>query len=349
MKIAIWGSYNYGNFGDDLMAVMLSKYLTTLGAEPVVYRLDNHLASLFHIKNTFSIDDLLKDARFCIIGGGNFLEAHPFLETDWREFLESVDLYSVPVHMVSVGGDGLGSSSALTYYQWKFLESPHLKESTVRLPRDVDILSQAKKKAEYHPDIVFLTEKFWLKDEIYVNSPSKGKSTVRVGINLPKSREVSALSRYLSLIGYLRGIEFYFISSHLPNYSLTYEFLPRSQSPAIKIFTYTNPDEMIEFISSLNLLVSSKLHLGVTALSRNVPFYSFGGAPKTKAFLHEIGCDHAISVASKSQFIYLLKLLSSKKNISDLIKKFDFERINLYKRRSLSHLSFVREVFERYS
>ncbi len=51
MKVAIWGSYNYGNYSDDLMAIQFAKELEKLGTEPVVYRLDRQLAQQYSVNN----------------------------------------------------------------------------------------------------------------------------------------------------------------------------------------------------------------------------------------------------------------------------------------------------------
>jgi polysaccharide pyruvyl transferase WcaK-like protein len=346
LKVAIWGSYNYGNFGDDLMAVMLSKHFTAFGAEPVVYRLDNNVAEYYHIKNTYSIDSLLKEAKFCVVGGGNFLQAFPSLEYDWEEFLNALKQYSIPVHMISVGGDGSGLETVLTHYQRKFLEYSDLRESTVRLLSDLAVLSRYSKQVTIYPDIVFSTGYFWPLEEKsnYISSHK-----LRVGLNLPKSRKITALAKYLNVISHFNDVEFYFFSTHQSNYSVDYEFLPIFETPAIRRVTYSNLDSIIDVLSSLDLLISSKLHLGIAALSSNVPFYSLGGASKTQSLLKELNCRFAILSTSRRQYINLARILSSKNSILKLCQKFDFEAINSVKKKSMGHLFFVEDLVKRYS
>lgn len=73
MKVAIWGSYNHGNYGDDLMAIQFANYFKELGVHPCVYRLDECLAKKYSIESAKSLDDLLENASFGIIGGGGML------------------------------------------------------------------------------------------------------------------------------------------------------------------------------------------------------------------------------------------------------------------------------------
>ena len=77
MKIAIWGSYNHGNYGDDIMAIQFAKALMDEGFEPWVYRLDKDLADRFQIHSTSSLDELLDESPICLIGGGAMLESGP--------------------------------------------------------------------------------------------------------------------------------------------------------------------------------------------------------------------------------------------------------------------------------
>ena len=47
--VAIWGSYNHGNFGDDVMAVLFARAVADAGATPVVFRMDRDLARRYEI------------------------------------------------------------------------------------------------------------------------------------------------------------------------------------------------------------------------------------------------------------------------------------------------------------
>ena len=73
MKVAIWGSYNHGNFGDDVMAVLFARAVAAAGATPVVFRMDGDLARRYGIATEDELGPLLEGARLVIMGGGAML------------------------------------------------------------------------------------------------------------------------------------------------------------------------------------------------------------------------------------------------------------------------------------
>ena len=73
-----------------------------------------------------------------------------------------------------------------------------------------------------------------------------------------------------------------FIKSHLQTHDLGFELNPVSSTGNELTLTYANAEDSYKRTKSkLDVLISFKLHLGVTRLKLNVPFIFFGGSGKT--------------------------------------------------------------------
>jgi hypothetical protein len=338
MKAAVWGSYNYGNYGDDLMAVQFAKVLKEQGFTPWIYRLDSGIAQQFGLHTTHSLDELLNGSQFCLIGGGAMLESG-FSEND-RDFDElkvTASQYHCPVFPVSVGGDGRGILSELSPEKLEFWTSNICQAPTVRLTSDVALMQLMGKQAFYYPDVLWSVQKFW-----DIPSRSRNTSAIKhIGINIPNSFAARLMVQQLRAIALFRqDLVFHFIRTYLPNSPINLELMPSLVSPSIRHHCYTNPKETLEFLSGLDLVISHKLHLGLTALALETPFLSLGGKGKTKSFLKSIGAEFAI-LDSRSKNTKLIGLLSNPKKIEQFKSQFNWILIEHLKGFSIGHLGHV--------
>jgi polysaccharide pyruvyl transferase WcaK-like protein len=125
MKIGIWGSYNYGNYGDDVMAIIFAKAMEKEGHTPIVYRLNSTIANNFGIKVTNSLLEFMNETEVVVIGGGGMLVSTSRIrslinhvdkefENDFNRLQSLLIKDSKPVIAVSIGGDGLGAKAYLS-------------------------------------------------------------------------------------------------------------------------------------------------------------------------------------------------------------------------------------------
>ncbi|AFY53052.1 hypothetical protein Riv7116_0450 [Rivularia sp. PCC 7116] len=346
MKVAIWGSYNYGNYGDDIMAIQFAKYFKSINVRPVVYRLNKQLAKRYQIQTTDSLNELFDDAEFCIIGGGGFLVENfsaPF-EEDFRRLKIVSSEKNCPVYPISIGGEGLGKNTSLSYWRQQFFQGETCKSSSVRLPSDRALIHHFGKEVNYYPDVLLSVSEFW-----QIPSKIKYNNIINVGINIPNTIQCKWLAFQLSVIASIRrDIVFHFIKTYLPSSPINTELRPKQLSSNIKYHVYTDPKLTLEFLASLDLVVSYKLHLGLTALALGVPFYSLGGSGKAKAFLNSIGADFAVWNPGDKRF-KVAAFLSNPQNIIQAKNRFNFTIIDKFAVESRGHLELLNKLVKNVS
>ena len=327
MRVAIWGSYNHSNYGDDVMAIMFAKAVSDLNAEPLVFRLDAALAAQYNIAVTHSIDELLAKAHCCVIGGGGMLVGENFIrlllrkqardfELDFRTLLNEANRCRCPILPISIGGDGRGVSNRLPFWRRKLFENKLCQRATVRLREDLALMQSLGVDARYFPDILLSVADHW---QIRRKEPKARR--LRVGINLLIKTGSKLAAELYSLLGRRNDIEFVYFRTHLPRYKNFYEILPDKESSRVKVHTYEDPKSLLNEISTLDVLISSKLHLGVSALSMGIPFFSFAGKKKTFLFMKSMQLEDFVWLqGGESDLIDVLvddKALAKRKAILD--------------------------------
>ncbi|MDH6099439.1 polysaccharide pyruvyl transferase family protein [Anabaenopsis sp. FSS-46] len=294
-QVAVWGSYLWGNFGDDVMAIMISRHLQKQGFHPVVYKLDPKLAKHYGISSESDLDTLLSSSVACIIGGGGFLCSSSgvhLMDSEYKHFYLSLLNHSIPVHFCSIGGDGSSSLPLLSLYLTKLFLLPNVKSGTVRLETDLKIFQEIGIHSEFYPDIILSSPMFFpLEHKTNDENNSKKKRKLSIIMNFGKSNKMDILGKLISLIFPLLSIRVTYLRTHLswlnpsnPPF-LDYEYLGSESNEQNVI--YENVEQVRDALINCDLIISSKLHVGVFALSYGVPFMSINGAKKTQSFLDQ--------------------------------------------------------------
>ena len=331
MKVAIWGSYNYGNYGDDVMAIMFALKLKELNCVPVVYRMNKDLAKAYDIQSIDNLDELLNNASFAFIGGGSWLEKRSFgksYEKDFEEFRIAIEKHQCFCYALSIGGDLSVDPFAMETNRLHLFQSPMFLSASVRLKIDLEVLKTLGKSGEYHPDIVLSVPSVFthVKEEYHRK---------KVGLNINQNHVYLAKLINIIIARIYPGITFYYIQSHLPDFNNGYEYKIEKEGSNIKNFSYTSIESFTKFISELDLMISFKLHPGVTALSYGVPFFLLGGFEKTVAFFRSINAGQAIMTFKK----IILVLLANR--VKTVKKDFNFKLIEEQQEKSKGHFIFL--------
>jgi len=352
MKVAVFGSYNYGNYGDDLMGVMFAHRLKQMGANPIVYRLDSAFAKTYDIQTTQSLDELLSNSRFCIVGGGGLLigktklsEVDREIEADFEAFALATQKYKCPLHPLSIGGDGRGAKTPFPSGRHLLFSGPTCQTTTVRNESDIVLMNHLGKNAIHYPDVLWSAPDYW-----NLRKPEADLGVIKIGVNLADTRKHRAFVAALSLLSKLnrQKVEIYLIRSHLAQYPVDYEMLPKSRQQTFHSYTYQDPVEMLGFLGSLDVLVSQKLHLGLSALAMGVPFISYSGQGKTHTLLRSLGAEGAIAPSDKLNTLKLALNLATK-GADDAKNLYDFGAFEILAQQSQQHLAYLESLVKRYS
>lgn len=354
MKVAVFGSYNYGNYGDDLMGVMFADRLKKLGASPIVYRLDPALANKYGLQTTQSLDELLSGSQFCIVGGGGLLigksklsQVDEEIEDDFESFALATQKYNCPLHPLSIGGDGRGVKTPFPRGRYRLFSGPTCQFTTVRNQSDIALMAHLGKEAVHYPDVLWGAPSYW---NLQPHTPST--DTLKIGINLADTRKHRTFVSVLLQLAKLKQqkVEIHLIRSHLAQCPIDYEMLPEQgdNRDNLHSYTYQDPVEMLSFLGSLDVLVSQKLHLGLSALAMGVPFVSYGGQGKTRTLLKSIGADRAIAATDKVSTLKLAWNLMMR-NQNETRNIFDFESYKVLDQHSQQHMTYLASLVERYA
>jgi polysaccharide pyruvyl transferase WcaK-like protein len=195
--------------------------------------------------------------------------------------------------------------------------------------------------ARYFPDIVFRACDLYEDIDMGVSLKNKKFS---IGLNLTGQAGKKLGEELLSIANQL-GLDLVFISSHLSDYNLHYEYTPNTLSDNISIYCYDSPSEMLRVLSGLDILISSKLHLGVSALSLGVPFISFNGKKKTRQFFlqHELS-EYLIEASQQQAVVDIVK--DAPKFL--LENPYPHDRIAVLKEESLKHIDYLADFIKQH-
>jgi hypothetical protein len=359
-KIAIWSPLRYANYGDDLQAIVFGLYVKSLGYEVILYQLDQDLAKQYDFDVANTVDELCKDVNLCIIAGGALLT--PFIlpkrilnrsaaeyEQDFKDLYKAVEKYNTKFCAISIGGDGIERNPSIYYskHRINFFKSPNFLNGTVRLVGDIKQMKKFNKDFIYIPDCLLQSPRFLNVEN--KNLVPTGNRIQKIGINFKKGRYLSK-SFMKSLYDFAANnpeIEFYFTTTHMDKTGISYEYLPQIEKGNIKITKYENPTQLLEFISEMDLFITSKLHLGITGLTVGTPFLSYRGPGKAKSFLRSIGGDWAI-LDDNVSFEELAESFLSKSK-SELYNQYNITELEKTIEDSYQQFSFCKNVIEKYS
>ncbi|WP_028580035.1 polysaccharide pyruvyl transferase family protein [Desulfogranum japonicum] len=354
-KISIWSPLRYANYGDDMQAVILAKYLTALGYSVKLYQLEEGLAERYNLESAPTIEKLCEDVKLCIIAGGALLT--PFniakrclhkaaieYENDFKDLYNATKSYPVKFCAISMGGDGQLRIPQLYYSKSRinFFKSDSFLHGTVRLAGDIEQMKRFGKIFKYYPDMLFQAPNYF---ECQKLQPTE---KFRVGINFKKGKylDKQLLSDIHTYAEKYDDIEFHFTTSHMEKVGLDYQYVPSKESKNIKIARYEYPDQLLGVLGSMDIFITSMLHLGMTGLTVGTPFISYRGPGKTKSFLHSIGGDWAI-VNDNIRFEELKNNFFSKSR-EELFRQFDESILSTMIKESESHFEFCKEIAESY-
>lgn len=321
-RVAIFGFYKYGNFGDDLMAAIYARHVLSIGHTPVVYHLRPSLAEELGVDTEMALEDLLKNADYAIVGGGGlFTNAQPkpgsiFEEfrNDVYEFVRVAERKSIPYIVCSIGGGEVVSvHTPLHLAIARLITSPMLKGLSVRRERDRGILNECPAPGFVYQDVALC-----LGDYFPIGKVSRDESApLRIGLSVYDRPSDRRLIRVLDLESRVRrGVSVCLLNAY-SNESEHISEGVRGFSGTRRI-EYAGLNSYLQELAGLDLVITCKLHIAVAALATGVPAVSFGGNAKAHSFYEDIKFEKALIPNLRAHRLMFLK---SMVNAPALIKE----------------------------
>lgn len=354
--VSIWAPLRFVNYGDDMQAIAFALHIKSMGYNVKVFLLEESLAKKYDLQTVSTCMELFKDVNLCIIAGGSHMvPLHPakqWLSPTYRQY--EMDFYEIVSAMkeypnlkicpLSIGGDGK-EHLPLWYYglgRYRLFHSHQFIDGSVRLEGDVAQMAKMGKKMVYYPDMLFRSADYF--EPEYLPKSEK----YRVGFNFKKnsldSKMIDSILRYAEEHD---DIEFHFTTTHMDKANLHYQYVPEKESKNIFIDKYTSPNQLLGVLGSMDVFITSMLHVGLTGLTMGTPCLSYRGPGKTKAFLRSIGGDWAI-MDDEITFEQLRSEYFTQSR-DQLYNQFDVSALERFKTESGKHYDMCTAIVEKYA
>lgn len=339
-RVALCGYYGYGNFGDDLMAILLGLSIRERGIDFTIYRLCNEEAIPFGFKNTDSIDDLLSGARYLIWGGGGLLVSwpsflysilYPRVAGRYSRLIKAAANLGLKFWALSVGGSGDDASRLTPGFKQAFLNAAEYV--SVRNPQDVLPLNNKGVQCEYFPDVIWQTA-----DRFPVKPRSRGSSRIGVDLyfsNLARRRALHLVPLLLKITRMRPDCEFIFLDSTnkrvRPNRSLGRII----RGPNVRSYQFSDLTADVDFLASLDLLISSRLHTPMICMGYGVPALSIFGEKKSILMMNNL--DLSGYCLGRPQMAWFSSLLTHKDRLTAFLERYRFPDTSRLRSQSYGH------------
>lgn len=319
-RIGIFGYYQAGNFGDDLMAVMIAKRLSQYGHTPKIFGIDASVANRVGATSTSSVEGLIEDCDMCVIGGGHWLANYHGLKAGNYQRESDHNLWKLvrlclstktPCSAISIGGDQRGLDRGVRTGFMGFMLSPMFQGATTRLGSDAEFVrhvlvhmeSNARDDVHDFPDIVFDVAREFKHELADSRTGAKGrKGCLQLGVHLVASSLVLPLWIWAQMHPHIQITWMHNSVAEKLRFNERFPFIREDAG-----FHDADPVEYLRKLQNMDLLIGCRLHLGIAALALGIPFFAVNAENKTKLALEELGCDHLIYDVPKRHIVTFIK------------------------------------------
>jgi len=291
LTVGIFGYYSYRNLGDNLMAYLLSKQIRNTGHVPLVFSKFADNMQDWGVELVSDVKEFVEQADLVIFGGGGLLIPRKSLSGEGADFnedlhdvLEMVEANGTPLYGISLGGGGKPLSQIVPEERRRLIRS--LNYLTLRNREDMQLLEQAGIKGEFLDDLVWTTAKS------FPLTPPASNGRRRIGINLylGRSRRFKVLRKIIEMAVRLRSdMDFVFFDIHPGRNDEFKAYSPDRLPRNCERRQLVDMEDACRQAASLDLLLTTRLHLGVMAMSYGVTTIAYAGQEKTRLLYNRIG------------------------------------------------------------
>ena len=290
MTVGIFGWFHTGNYGDELMAIYVAKALREIGVSPLVFSARAELAQQHGLRTTDDLDAFFAEIAFCVFAEGGCLVDAGDSGNEKRGRYDSLSAAALQhgkiVYPFSIGGNGTGAGARPKGGLGQLWHRGVFGETIVRLEGDLALVdSFGATKATQLPDMLWEAADFLLGEGLAQRAP-KADRPLRIGVNFLRRLVPEDFEEWVGE-NTPEGVEVHWLAVHTES-RVKGELRADRETDRVKVFRHQDPLQLLRFVGTLDLLVSSKLHVGLTALSQGTTFLSCHGRPKTHAQLREL-------------------------------------------------------------
>jgi polysaccharide pyruvyl transferase WcaK-like protein len=330
-RVGLFGAYHATNFGDDLMAVIFARTLEGLGVPFTVFGLGKEYEARYGFPVCSSAAELVDASDLIVVGGGGLLQPHKtmnpgFVGRELGDLLEACRKRSVPILCFSLGGAGLPLDQITPDARRQLVE--RAEYCTLRLRAELPLLEQAKTPGAHHDDVVFTTPSFFPP----LSQQRSESGRLRIGICLHRfSRGDWRLFKvFFHVLAWVRrDCDFVFFESRFAETGRTAKRALNPtrtlRLPNCSYYKFDSLEDGTEFLQGLDLVITNRLHLGVTAMSYGKAYIGLLPKPKTRIQLRELGLDQVCWVQRWKLFTLLVPALL--RRVIRGFESFDLERV----------------------
>ncbi len=337
--IGIFGFYSWMNFGDDLMARMFADEVIQVGHKPILFFEGNELPEAFAgLEVEGSIKHFVEKCDKIMVGGGGILSAETGRKSpifykfrdQTLELVRKAEEMRKPLAAFSVGGNGIGGDIGLHIGIASLLTSRNTEVVTLRLESDSALIEKTGMAYEVGPDIVYSSKLA----EQASHKPLNGRK-LRIGLNLYDRKPDRIIKKLLNCL-----------PGAIPITVSTGEIERKLVTSDREEIRYEgNLEDYMGKLVSLDLLITCKLHLGITALMHGIPTILFFGPQKAQACYREAGlCQRVIK--TRGQAFNLMQRIITRNQEFFSVKQ-DGDKLNHLRDGSLIHRKVLREWLAR--
>lgn len=275
-KVAVFGAYFNGNFGDDLMGHLLAGKLEEAGYEPVLWRGPSYEIHGKIWPTAGNVDEFLCDAG-CVVFGGGMVFCNSNFPEYWSgmgDVLDACEKSKIPIIAISVGSDGHFEN--LHPVAGRLLRSPVLKAVSLRLEADVEPVksfSKSRKIVQYS-DIVLTSSMF---------RPRQIMTNVLVCMAVGRIERVLLGMAFFGMR--IKGLRVCSVSQFIDTSDVSDRFIKLGG----KNYSNLGVASILTAVRDCDIVIGRGLHVGMAALASGASFISYRGTGKTVTFMNEIG------------------------------------------------------------
>lgn len=272
------------------MAYLLSSHIRSMGHTPIVFSKLPATMTDWGVQVESDVDDFVEAADVVVFGGGGLLIPRPHLGGDRGDFnadlggvLRKAGTKNTPLYGISIGGAGEPLYKIVPEERQLLIRS--LRYVTLRNSEDLQLLEQAGVEGEFQDDLVWTTAAVYPLER----PPQRGRRRVGINFYLGRSRRFLVLQKIIELIVRARSdIDFVFLDNH-PGRDGEFKAYSPARLPAnCSRKTLVDIEDACREVASLDVLFTTRLHVGVMAMCYGVLTVAYAGQKKTRLLYNRI-------------------------------------------------------------